>query len=99
MDEQNCATSNGIASKLSKPKAFLDCSIEEKVLRLHAEISNQRYTIRYLQRINEELVKDISRLKSHSHGTNGNVLIDLKELDRCGQGVMGDCAMGVDYLA
>lgn len=100
-DSQNCCKEQDEKNTSSPVKlvAFKDCSLEEKVLRLHAEVYSTRQTNAYLARSIEELRCKLHNLYTHNH-VDGDVVIKIKDVNNSpGYGIGQSLSPSFDYLA
>lgn len=105
--DQDCGSNKEqdriVNTKMDKPCStqvkFKDCSIEEKIARLHGEMHTLRQTNQYLARSVEELRGKVDNLYVHTHA-DGAVVIKLTEMLQQYNGIYGATLIpSFDYLA
>lgn len=79
-DEKCCSKEKVV--KESKPLAFVECGIEEQILRLRTELISTRQGLSYAHQTNAKLNKELNCLKRHKHSKSGECLISIDDLNR-----------------
>lgn len=100
-DQDCCKAQEPLSPRLeSTLKRFKDCSIEEKIERLHMEVKGMKHTIFFLLRENDELKLKLAMLDFHTHSLNGDVVVKLVDKNMQNQLRGGGIACtSVDILA